>query len=144
MSKSYGNTIEILRMRRRLKTNYEVSSPILLPWKRQKTRETNIIFQLYRLFASPEEQEIFAEQFHAGGTWRSDKQKQHSLKKQECLSIMPFRERRKEIESKQKKKLRTDSQKEEKSSLSCRKNAKVKRKVGLCDLKISFKFQRKC
>ena len=97
------------------------SAPVEAP----KDPETNIIFQLYRLFASPEEQEIFAEQFRAGGLGYGQA-KQHSLKS-ECLSVALSRTTKRN-RIKQRKVEQILQKEEKKARFLAKKNAKSKTK----------------
>lgn len=130
MSKSYGNTIEIFADEKTLKKQIMSIVTDSAPVEAPKDPETNIIFQLYRLFASPEEQEIFAEQFRAGGLGYG--QAKTTLFEKANAFLSPFRERRKEIES-SKEKVEQILQKggEKARFLAEKKMQKVKRKVGL-------------
>lgn len=67
MSKSYGNTVEIFlppkKLRKRIMSIQTDSTPMEAP----KDPDTCTVFQLYRLFGSPEQIEALAERYRAGG-----------------------------------------------------------------------------
>jgi tryptophanyl-tRNA synthetase len=67
MSKSYGNTIAIFetpkRLRKLIMSIRTDSTPVEAP----KNPDTCTVFDLYRLFASPEQQQALADRYKAGG-----------------------------------------------------------------------------
>lgn len=67
MSKSYGNTISIFdtpkRLRKLIMSIRTDSTPVESP----KNPDTCTVFELYRLFASPEQQQALADRYRAGG-----------------------------------------------------------------------------
>lgn len=67
MSKSYGNTIEIFepekQLRKRIMSIKTDSTPLEAP----KNPETCAVFTLYKLFATPQQQEALAARYRAGG-----------------------------------------------------------------------------
>lgn len=67
MSKSYGNVIEIFeppkQLRKKIMSIKTDSTPVEAP----KDPETDTIFTLYKLFATPEQQAALAERYRAGG-----------------------------------------------------------------------------
>jgi tryptophanyl-tRNA synthetase len=67
MSKSYGNTIEVFeepkKLRKKIMSIQTDSQPVEAP----KDPEGSSIFALYKLFASPAEQEQLAQRYRAGG-----------------------------------------------------------------------------
>jgi tryptophanyl-tRNA synthetase len=67
MSKSYGNTIEVFeepkKLRRKIMSIQTDSKPVEAP----KDPEESSIFALYKLFATPEQQEQLAARYRAGG-----------------------------------------------------------------------------
>lgn len=76
MSKSYGNTIGIFdpekTVRKKIMGMITDSAPIEAP----KDPDSSSIYNLYRLFASPDEAAAMAEKFRAGGTGYGDFKKQ--------------------------------------------------------------------
>jgi tryptophanyl-tRNA synthetase len=95
MSKSYGNTIplfapekELRKLIMRIVTNSQgVEEP--------KDPETSQIYLLYRLFASPEEQEALAQRYRAGGLgWGEAKEELFRVVNRE---LSPLRQRFQEI-----------------------------------------------
>jgi tryptophanyl-tRNA synthetase len=95
MSKSYGNTIDIFgdekEMRKRVMSIVTDSSPVEAP----KDPESSTIFQLYSLFATPEETTAMREAFQRGGTGFGDFKKQLFAKLWDFFE--PMRKRRTEI-----------------------------------------------
>lgn len=67
MSKSYGNTIEIFEtaksLRKKIMSIKTDSTPVEAP----KNPETCPVFTLYKLFATPEQQDVLAARYRAGG-----------------------------------------------------------------------------
>jgi len=67
MSKSYGNTIDVFEpekaLRKKIMAIKTDSTPVEVP----KNPETCNLFTLYKLFASPGEQQALAERYRAGG-----------------------------------------------------------------------------
>lgn len=67
MSKSYGNTIGVFEpaksVRKKIMSIKTDSTPVEAP----KNPETDSIFTLYKLFATPEQQAALAERYRAGG-----------------------------------------------------------------------------
>ena len=95
MSKSYDNYIGIFdegkELKRRVMGIVTDSTPVEAP----KDPETNVVFQLYRLVASPEETEEMGRRFRAGGYGYGDAKK--ALLEGIDRYFGPFRERRKEL-----------------------------------------------
>jgi tryptophanyl-tRNA synthetase len=95
MSKSYGNTIDIFgdekEMRKRVMSIVTDSSPVEAP----KDPESSTIFQLYSLFATPEETTAMREAFQRGGTGFGDFKKELFEKLWDFFE--PMRKRRAEI-----------------------------------------------
>lgn len=95
MSKSYGNTIEIFgeekETRQRVMSIKTDSTPVEAP----KDAETSVIFQLYSLFASPDEIAELRADFARGGRGYGDFKKQLFAKLWEYFE--PMRERREKI-----------------------------------------------
>jgi tryptophanyl-tRNA synthetase len=67
MSKSYGNAIEVFedskKLRKKIMSIKTDSTPVEAP----KNPDTCILFELYKLFATPEQQEQLAARYRAGG-----------------------------------------------------------------------------
>ncbi len=95
MSKSYGNTIEIFgeekETRKRVMSIVTDSTPVEAP----KNADASAIFQLYSLFATPEETAKMRADFEKGGRGYGDFKKQLFAKLWEFFA--PMRERRQEI-----------------------------------------------
>ncbi len=97
MSKSYGNTIPLSG------TDKEIKKAIMgivtdsAPVEAPKDPETNTIYKIYRLLASPEEAELMADRFRAGGYGYGDAKKE-LLRAYHAL-LDPFRERRAALEA---------------------------------------------
>ena len=95
MSKSYGNTIEIFgaekETRKRVMSIVTDSTPVEAP----KNAEASSIFQLYTLFATPEETAEMRAAFAKGGRGYGDFKKQLFTKLWEYFE--PMRQRRAEI-----------------------------------------------
>ncbi len=67
MSKSYGNTIEIFEEPKKLKKKINGIKTDSKTVEEAKEPETDSVFTLYKLFASPEQQEALAARYRAGG-----------------------------------------------------------------------------
>jgi tryptophanyl-tRNA synthetase len=95
MSKSYGNTIEIFgdekTVRKRIMSIVTDSTPLEAP----KDPETNLVFALYRLFATDAEREEMAARFRAGGMGYGEAKKR--LFDAYWAHFEPFRRRRAEL-----------------------------------------------
>jgi tryptophanyl-tRNA synthetase len=95
MSKSYGNTIDIFgdekETRKRVMSIVTDSKPVEAP----KDPGSSTVFQLYSLFASPDELQEMRTQFERGGTGYGDFKKQLFGKLWEYF--LPMRKRRDEI-----------------------------------------------
>ena len=95
MSKSYGNTIDIFgeekETRKRIMSIVTDSTPVDAP----KDPDSSSIFQLYSLFASPEEISTMRDAFAKGGTGYGEFKKQLFAKLWEFFA--PMRARRAEI-----------------------------------------------
>jgi tryptophanyl-tRNA synthetase len=95
MSKSYGNTIDIFgdekETRKRVMSIVTDSTPVEAP----KDPDSSTIFQLYSLFATPEETAAMREAFQRGGTGFGDFKKQLFAKLWDFFE--PMRKRRTEI-----------------------------------------------
>ncbi|HEX3816697.1 MAG TPA: tryptophan--tRNA ligase [Chthoniobacterales bacterium] len=95
MSKSYGNTIDIFgpekETRKRVLSIVTDSTPVEAP----KDAEASTIFQLYSLFATPDEAAEMRAAFAKGGTGYGDFKKQLFVRLWEYFE--PMRKRREEI-----------------------------------------------
>jgi tryptophanyl-tRNA synthetase len=67
MSKSYGNTIEIFEAEKPLRKKIMSIKTDSQPMEASKNPETCSVFDLYKLFATPEQQASLAERYRAGG-----------------------------------------------------------------------------
>ncbi|WP_437194512.1 tryptophan--tRNA ligase [Planctomicrobium sp. SH527] len=67
MSKSYGNTIEIFEPAKKLRKKFMAIKTDSTPMEDPKNPETDSVYALYKLFASPEEQAALADRYRAGG-----------------------------------------------------------------------------
>jgi tryptophanyl-tRNA synthetase len=67
MSKSYGNTIEIFEEPKKLKKKINRIKTDSTPVEEPKNPDADSVFALYKLFASPEEQQALAARYRAGG-----------------------------------------------------------------------------
>ncbi|MBA3315930.1 MAG: tryptophan--tRNA ligase [Planctomycetaceae bacterium] len=67
MSKSYGNTIEIFEEPKKLRKKINGIKTDSTPVEEPKNPDADSVFTLYKLFASPEEQEALAARYRAGG-----------------------------------------------------------------------------
>jgi tryptophanyl-tRNA synthetase len=95
MSKSYGNTIDIFSEGKALKKSVMGIVTDSTPPEAPKDPETRTPYQLYKLFASPQETSDLAARYRAGGLGDGTV-KQMLLEKIEAL-FGPFRERRKQL-----------------------------------------------
>ncbi|QQS58858.1 tryptophan--tRNA ligase [Candidatus Peregrinibacteria bacterium] len=130
MSKSYGNTIEIFADEKTLKKQIMSIVTDSAPVEAPKDPERNTIFQLYCLLASKEEQEVFAEQFRAGGLGYG-KAKNILFEKANAF-LAPLRAARQKIENDKEKVEKILEKGAEKARfLAEKKMQKVKRRVGL-------------
>ena len=95
MSKSYGNTIDIFgdekESRKRVMSIVTDSTPVESP----KNPDTSAIFQLFTLFATPEETAEMRADFEKGGRGYGDFKKQLFARLWEYFA--PMRQRREEI-----------------------------------------------
>jgi tryptophanyl-tRNA synthetase len=96
MSKSYGNTIEIFAEGKALERAVMGIVTDKTPLESPLNPETCNVFALYKLFATPAEQETMAAKYRAGGFG-------YGAAKKELLAkidayFAPFRERRKHLE----------------------------------------------
>lgn len=67
MSKSYGNTIEVFEPEKKLRKKVMAIKTDSTPVEAPKDPETCHVFTLYKLFASPEQQQAMAARYRAGG-----------------------------------------------------------------------------
>ncbi len=67
MSKSYNNTIPIFETPKKLRKLIMSIKTDSTPMEAPKNPETCSVFELYRLFAAPEEQQTLADRYRAGG-----------------------------------------------------------------------------
>jgi tryptophanyl-tRNA synthetase len=95
MSKSYGNVIEIFAEGKALKKSVMAIVTDTLPPEAPKDPETRIPYQLYKLFATPEEAAELANRYRAGGMGDGTA-KQMLLEKIDAY-FGPFREKRKQL-----------------------------------------------
>ena len=72
MSKSYGNTIEIFEEPKKLKKKINGIKTDSKTVEEPKDPETDSVFTLYKLFATPDEQETLAARYRAGGMGYGD------------------------------------------------------------------------
>ena len=95
MSKSYKNTIEIFAEGKPLKTAVMGIVTDALPPEAPKDPETRIPYQLYKLFATPEEAADLAARYRAGGM--GDGTAKKMLLEKIDAHFGPFREKRKQL-----------------------------------------------
>ncbi len=67
MSKSYGNTIEIFEAEKPLRKKIMSIKTDSQPMEAPKNPDTCAVFDLYKLFATPEQQTVLADKYRAGG-----------------------------------------------------------------------------
>jgi tryptophanyl-tRNA synthetase len=67
MSKSYGNTIEVFEDPKKLRKKIMSIKTDSLPVEAPKNPDTCSVFALYKLFATPEDQDRLAQRYRAGG-----------------------------------------------------------------------------
>ena len=97
MSKSYGNTIDIFSEGKKLKKSVMSIQTDSTPLEDPKDPEKCIVFNLYRLFATPDEQEEMAARYRAGNYGYGDAKKALLEKINETFG--PLREKRRELEA---------------------------------------------
>jgi tryptophanyl-tRNA synthetase len=95
MSKSYGNTIEIFAEGKPLKKSVMGIVTDTLPPEAPKDPETRIPYQLFKLFATPEEAAELAARYKAGGM--GDGTAKQMLLDKIDSHFGPFREKRKQL-----------------------------------------------
>jgi tryptophanyl-tRNA synthetase len=91
-SKSYGNTIEMFATPKQIQKTIGRIVTDSQGVDEPKDPETNVIFKLYRLFASAEEEAVMADAFRRGGYGYGDAKKALAAKVVEYFA--PYRERR--------------------------------------------------
>ncbi|MFN5300654.1 MAG: tryptophan--tRNA ligase [Planctomycetaceae bacterium] len=67
MSKSYGNTIDVFEAEKPLRKKIMAIKTDSTPVEQPKDPERCAVFTLYKLFATPEQQQALAERYRAGG-----------------------------------------------------------------------------
>jgi tryptophanyl-tRNA synthetase len=97
MSKSYGNTIEIFADEKAMKKKIMGIVTDSTPVEEPKDAEASSIYQLYKLFAAPEQAAAMADRFRAGGTGYGDFKKELFATVWEYFA--PMRARRAELEA---------------------------------------------
>ncbi len=97
MSKSYGNTIELFGPEKATKKRVMQVVTDSCSLEDKKNPETCNVFALYKLFATPEEQEAMADRYRAGGLGYGTVKKELYAKMME--TFQPMREKRQELES---------------------------------------------
>ncbi len=95
MSKSYGNTIGIFDEGKALKSRVMSIVTDSTPVEAPKDPESNNVFQIYKLFGTPEEIAEMAERFRSGGYGYGEAKK--ALLEKVDGYFEPFRERRKQL-----------------------------------------------
>lgn len=95
MSKSYDNTIEIFAPEKELHNRIMSIVTDSTPVKEQKDPDTNNVYLLYKLFASPEDTEVMAEKFRKGGYGYGEAKKELFNLVMDCFG--QYRENRKKI-----------------------------------------------
>src|SRR5439155_23374773 len=95
MSKSYNNTIEIFAEGNTLKRSVMGIVTDSTPVEAPKDPETNVVYQLYSLFAGEDEKREMRSRFLAGGYGYGEAKK--ALLKKIDEYFAPARERRKEL-----------------------------------------------
>jgi len=96
MSKSYGNSIEIFAPEEALRQRIYSVKTDSAAVQDKKDPEKSILYQIYKVFVSPQEAEMMAERFRAGGL-------SYAQVKKELFEVVweyfrPFRNRREELE----------------------------------------------
>ena len=130
MSKSYGNTIEIFSeeplLRKRIMSIVTDSTPVEEP----KEPETCNVFQLYRLFASPDETKTLADLYRNGGMgYATAKQ---MLFEKINAQFKPYREKRKALQGERRQVEQILKEGAEKARYHAIKTMdKVRRKTGI-------------
>jgi len=97
MSKSYGNTIGIFDEGKALRSSVMGIVTDSTPVEAPKDPEPNTVYQLFKLFGTPDEVDEMAERFRAGGYGYGEAKKALLAKIDGYFE--PFRGRRKELEA---------------------------------------------
>ena len=97
MSKSYGNTIPLAGTPKEIKKAIMGIVTDSAPVEAKKDPETNNVYKIYKLLATPEQAAEMAERFRAGGYGYGDAKKELLRVYEEVLA--PFRERRAHFEA---------------------------------------------
>lgn len=95
MSKSYGNTIEISGTEKEIKKSIMGIVTDCAPLEAPKDPESNNVFKIYRLLATPEQTQEMADRFRAGGYGYGEAKKELLRVFNEVFG--PFRQRRAEL-----------------------------------------------
>jgi tryptophanyl-tRNA synthetase len=95
MSKSYDNTISIFGQEKEMKSRAMSIKTDSTPLEAPKDPDTNLVFMLYKLFATPEKTKEMADKFRAGGYGYGHAKKEFF----EVLwnYFLPFRTKRQEL-----------------------------------------------
>lgn len=96
MSKSYNNHIEIFGSQKETKTRVMSIKTDSTPLEAPKSPDTCNVFALYKLVATPEQQEALAAKYRAGGFGYGDAKK--ALLDALWTYFAPYRERREKLE----------------------------------------------
>jgi tryptophanyl-tRNA synthetase len=97
MSKSYGNTIEMFEPEKSVKSKVMKIVTDSTPVEAPKNPETENVFALLKLFASPEELAEWDRRYRAGGTGYGEAKKR--LAELIIEHFKPYRQKRAELES---------------------------------------------
>lgn len=97
MSKSYGNTIPLAGTPKEIKKAIMGIVTDSAPVEAKKDPETNNVYKIYKLLATPEQAAEMSERFRAGGYGYGDAKKELLRVYEEVLA--PFRERRARYEA---------------------------------------------
>ena len=97
MSKSYGNTIPLAGTPKEIRKAIMGIVTDSAPVEAKKDPETNNVYRIYKLLATPEQAAEMAEKFRAGGYGYGDAKKELLRVYNEVLA--PFRERRAHFEA---------------------------------------------
>lgn len=97
MSKSYGNTIDIFAEGKPLKKTVMAIETDVRALEDPLPVEDDLVFTLYRLFATPAEQAELAEKYQAGGFGYGNAKK--ALLEKIDTYFAPFRDKRKQLEA---------------------------------------------
>ncbi|MDG5814550.1 tryptophan--tRNA ligase [Chitinispirillales bacterium ANBcel5] len=97
MSKSYGNTIEIFAKEKQIRKKIMGIVTDTTPVEAPKDPDNSTIYQLYKMFASPDQALEMEKKFRAGGYGYGDAKKE--LFGAVWEHFRPFREKREELEN---------------------------------------------